>query len=292
VNVVVTAGASVDTDVELVPLPGSGAIAGRLVGTGAAPGAGVVTVVLSHRDDRELVFVQTVACAMADAGVLGSFRFDDLPPGPYAIAVRADDFTRWRMQSETVMPGELDLRLQRRDGEPAADLELRAVDAATGARIDAFDAFVRLDGDDRQAKVLAATRGRLVLANVPLDAAIEWVVRAAGHAPLRGDRRALAAPARLVPGWGNTLRCVDRAGRPVPGVALTIDGRPAGATDARGGLSLRAEQRPQRLLLAGAGHRAVAGDLLPDGAFRDLIWGITVVVVEASESTQTPEERR
>jgi len=129
-------------------------------------------------------------------------------------------------------------------------------------------------------KVLAGTDGRLWLRNVPVDARLEFVVRAPGHAAATGDRRTAAAPVRLRRGWGNLVRVLDRDGQPVAGVRLHVDGVATPAAAADGVLHLVQNDPPEHIALAKGPFVLAGGDVVEDGGYRDLIWGITVVVAE------------
>lgn len=295
-TVVVQARASGECTLQLRPVAGAGVIEGALLsdaGALAPPPPGPVAVVLTHCEDPDLVFLRTVVCAAAPAdGRLGAFRFEGVPAGRYGLAVRAGDFHRWDPAVLRVAPGQTGVELRRRDTAPHRGHTLAAVSAVTGRPLAEFDAFVRLDGDDRTAKVLAARDGAVLLPGVPLDAAIEWIVRAPGHVPRRGDRGGLGEAARLEPGWGNTLHCTDRAGRPVAGVPFALDGVPAGATDGAGRLLLRRPDAPARIGLRAGTWTLAGGDLRPDGGYRDLIWGIAVTVETASPPQELHHEER
>lgn len=279
-RIVIAAGQLAEQRLALTPLPAAGVVAGRLLGESSdAPPAGQVAVVLASRDDPDQTYLQMVSCAAAAPdGELGRFRFERIPPGRYELTVRGSDFTRWRPASVPAVPGAQDLELRRADSEPCSDLELCAVDARSGAPIAQFDLFVQLDGQRAMAKVLPAQAGRILLRRVPLSARVAWTLRAPGHVPVSGDRNAAAVPILVEPGWGNELHCVDRDGRPLAGVAVLLDGDPAGVTGADGRLQLRRDAAPARIALHAEDRVLVAGDVLADGTFRDLIWGIGVTL--------------
>ncbi len=275
-RIVIAAGQLTEQPLTLTPLPEASIVAGRLLGESVdAPPAGQVAVVLADCDEPERTYLQLVTCtAAAPDGELGRFRFERIPPGRYELTVRAPDFTRWLPASLPVVPGAQDLELRRADSAPCSDLELRAVDARSGAPIAQFDLFVQLDGQRATAKVLPARDGCVQLRRVPLGARVAWTLRAPGYAPVSGDRNAAALPIPLEPGWGNELRCRDRDERPLAGIAVLLDGEPAGATGADGRLELRRGAPPARITLQAPGRVLIAGDLFDDGTFRDLLWGI------------------
>lgn len=289
----------VETSVELATraLPELGAITGVLrseVGDLArAPLRGPLTVVLADVDDADCVFVQVVSpLAEPDqrpGGAIGRFRFDAVPAGRYTLTVHANDFVAWSA-GEPVAPGGDPVEVWRRDSPTTTDIEVVAVDRPTGERIDEFRLFVELDGEKASAKVLASDQGSVRLCNVPITASVRWTMRADGHEVARGDRRALSRPVALGRGWGNTLSCTDDGGQPIPGVVFALDGVRIGSTDAAGELWLSASRAPRRISLVSPGFLITGGDLRPDGASLDLVWGIRVVL--ARSPTTPPEVRK
>lgn len=262
---------------ELTPLPG-GLVTGTLASRAGAF-HGLVHVLLTARDS-DRAFTRKVE--LVD-GAVASFAFDGVPEGTYDATVHTGTFHRWTPSSQAVEPPMRSLEFAVEDGAPARDLELRARDAVTGAAILDFAVFVRLDSVDDPAttKVRRSADGAAVLRQVPDDATIEWILRADGHAPARGDRRVFrtdAATVDLRPGWGNRIRAVDRDGTPVAGAAVWLDGMQIGRTDASGVLDVTLRRPPRELRVEKSGLRTAGGDVFEDGTFADLIWGVTVVL--------------
>jgi hypothetical protein len=241
-----------------VPL---GRIAGLLrsrTGRHRAPGG--ATVSLRGLDGSELRLIRRVSYEEREGEIVGPFAFEDVPAGRYELELYAEDNRPWEPgRMEVSVPAE-GLEFFCEDGAPAFDLIFRAVDAATGERVESLRSLV-WRGDPADEVLLDFDPLHHMYAAVPADTSLHWVVRAEGYLIVEGDESAgrLVDGTRVVElalhrGWSRLFRVVSPEWDVMAGVELVADGVSVGVTDARGLVRIERASPPETLELRSEGH--------------------------------------
>jgi hypothetical protein len=271
--VTVVAGEVTRRDVTLRSPTGNGAIAGVLRSrTGTLRDKGGM-LLLRRIDGREFHTMQSASYRRENGEYVARFEFPDLPVGRYELTLEPRNNLRWSPLRMEVVPPATDLEFVCHDDVPTFDLEVRAVDAETGAPVEECWAVVRVAGreldDDYETDLYL---------DVPADDSLTWMVRARGYRIARGDRSALELgpehrilEARLERGWGEVFRVTTHDGEPLAGVELFVDGEPVGTTDVDGVIAIDRDARPQRIELRRAGWHVTWGRI--DPADESFGWG-------------------
>lgn len=243
------------------------AVAGSIAGELRVDGRLVqsASIVLAPRDAPELARRVEFTTDASGAKERVPFAFDGLPDGEYVLRARVPGVHRWSANGLVVRPGASGLLLLADAASPARDLVLRAFDAETGAPIVHVQARVDVDanlptgtlGDPRSTR-----RSAILVARVPLGAAIAWTIASEGYVPAFGDERAFedegdhrVVRAKLARGFGRRVVVLDTEGHPVARARVAATAQGAAETDAGGVAWITAPATPRTLTIEHAGLR-------------------------------------
>jgi hypothetical protein len=204
---------------------------------------------------------------------IAPFAVDNLPSQVCELELLSmGSHRRWSTLPMHFVPPQTGLLLICDDTESLRMLCIRVLDANTGAPVDGWGG-IALEGCETFAGMFGA-KGSTTFFDVPVGALTGWYASAEGYVPRWGgleafvdDGKRLVADVALEPGWGARIRTV-RAGtlpaEPLTGVAVLLDGQPAGITDAAGELVLVREAAPSRVEVHHEGWTYEGGDLDAD----------------------------
>jgi hypothetical protein len=223
----------------------------------------------SYYDQSESEWVE------ADGKWQRTFRIGPMPHRRYDL-IACREYWLWTVSPRAVkapVQG-LTITLQRR--EPARTLEIRPIDALTGEKLEVATCIAMVDGGLPFYCASLSVGHRITSAvslRAPIDASIQWCVRAEGRIPVWGTDKDFAssrdgdvADALLHPGWGAHLRVVDAESdddAPLGGVAILLDGEVVGTTGADGRIELLRAESPRSIEVRREGWSLAGGDLDP-----------------------------
>jgi hypothetical protein len=220
---------------------------------------------------------------------VGTFTLGELAPSRWRVRLLLNDVLAVEpAQRESEVDGP-EIGFEILDGETSCDLELRAVDDATGSAIAAFRASLDAVAEGRSFEFHAnAADGVIQLTGALPGTMFRYRATADGYQPVHGEGRfdeSTAAPrdppthsavpkpgeivVRMRAGWGTVLRVVDPDGNRLAGARAMLDGEEAGVTGADGEVALAADREPQRLQIEYRDWKRVSDSLIAeDGRFR------------------------
>lgn len=197
------------------------------------------------------------------------FEFDRLPAGEYELALVTFDNFAWNRKSVTVTTPARDIEFVCEDDVDTRDLELRPIDARSGASIEPNWAMLWV-GESASEQQLDRHWDTNRFEAIPQDQTYRWLVRAAGYRLATGDESAFrleddlwVLDVALQPGWGQAFRVTTDTKRPLEGVALFADGERIGVTDAQGLVLMDLQNKPQSLRFELEGWRYKWGRIDP-----------------------------
>lgn len=245
-------------ELTLAPAPSAGSIRGLVSSDTGLYDRGT-SLRLVPRDDGQGArpLVAKVAWE-TDAGArIGSFRFDDLPPGRWRLQVVESDWYEWEPRAADVEAPLDGLHLRVHDAVAVCDLRFEPRDDAGASVAAKYEVRIASGGEVR---VFPAAGAATVVATFPVDKALRWRVDAPGRAAVFGDwttlspllavdgREQRGARPVLERGWAQLYRVVRADNKkPAANALALVDGREAGRTDAQGRVELRAATPPKEV---------------------------------------------
>ncbi len=209
--------------------------------------------------------------------LVGTFAFDDVPPGEYFMSVRTgSSHRRWSGIPERIDGSITDLVITYEDLEPCEDLVFQIASAETRQLLPGAGYSYSVGSGGGQ----AGEDWNVPIEDVPLGAEVGWFAHAPGHVPFWGDESSFtrsievgrACLVLLEPGWGARFQAVDEENwLLLPGVRILIDGEEVAVTDANGEATVRRAQPPRTVELVAEGWELAdtpfdpeTGELRPD----------------------------
>jgi len=261
----------------------SGSISGTLKSrTGKYRPRNGAQIILQRLDADAAPDFRMVRFRRSSDGRTADFEFERVPAGEYELSIETTDNYAWNHRSVIVRAPANDIEFICEDEADTRDLELRPVDAQSGAAIEPNWAMLWV-GEPTNEQLLDRHWDSERFEAIPQDHPYRWLVRAKGYRFATGDESAFrleddlwVLDVELVPGWGQAFRVTTDTKRPLAGVALFADGERIGVTDAHGLVLLDLESKPQELHFELDGWRYEWGRIDPsDDNFG---WGVETAV--------------
>lgn len=214
------------------------------------------------------------------------FEFENVPPGTYRV--KPIDAGRHTFEPESLeaVTGARDLAFECRDDKPPLRLSIiRFIDAETNEPVPKVHALVRWRDDTTGKRDGFYTRadigGNLKIVRRE-GATLSWMARADGYSAVVGGieelERGVDHPISLARTWGEELT-VRHGGTAVAGVAILLDGQPAGMTNEDGRLLLLAPKAPTHIQIDSEAWTVLPNGIVkPDGSWNTSVMGLTMSV--------------
>lgn len=223
----------------------------------------------SFYDSTESEWVQ------ADGKWQRTFRIGPMPCERYDL-IACREYWLWTVSPRAIKAPARGLTITLERREPARALVIRPIDASTGEKLEVATCIAAVDGGLPFYCASLSVGHHITSAislRAPIDASIQWCVRAEGCVPVWGTEKDFAssrdgdiADALLHRGWGAHLRVVDSESdgdAPLGGVAILLDGEVAGTTGADGRIELLRAESPRSMEVRREGWSLAGGDLDP-----------------------------